>query len=257
MSESYEHVPVSVEDNTAVVIGGTSGIGEAVALGFATEGADVIATSRSDERVAATASKLRDLGAETAEVTCDVAGRASVRSLRDAAFETFGDVDVLVNSAGTAARRELADLEDDDWNHVLDVNLAGVFRATQLFAERMDDGSVINVSSIAADQARRGLSPYCASKAGVNAFTRAASKELAPEIRVNAIAPGFVITPLTEGNYDEGTEAREQIDARTPMERVAEREEIVGAALYLASEASSFTTGEVLRVDGGFVDSAL
>lgn len=248
---------VTVDGKTAVVIGGTSGIGEAIALGFADDGADVVATSRTSDAVTKTAEKLVDRGAQTIEQTCDVTDRSSVKALCDRAFEELGDVDVLVNSAGTAARSTFLSLEEDDWEQVLDVQLTGVFRTCQEFSDRMGSGSIINISSMSADLARTRLMPYCAAKAGVNALTRCAAKELAPDVRVNAIAPGFVMTPLTREAYGEGTQVRADIDERTPMGRVADRDEIVGSAIYLGSDSASFTTGEVLFVDGGFTQSAL
>jgi NAD(P)-dependent dehydrogenase (short-subunit alcohol dehydrogenase family) len=256
MSE-YQHTPVTVAGKSTVVIGGTSGIRRATALGFVSEGADVIATSRSKDRVAETADCLRERGSETAAITCDVRDRSSIERLRDRALETFGEVDVVVNSAGTAARSAFIDVTDEEWDGVLDVNLGGVFRACQVFGQEIDAGAIVNVSSIAARLSRSDLSPYLASKAGVDGLTRAASKELAPSVRVNAVAPGFVGTAMAAGTYDEGTPIRERIDERTPLERMADPEEIVGAVVYLASDAASFTTGEVLVVDGGFAESAL
>ena len=247
----------SLAGKRAVVIGGTSGIGEAIALGFADAGADVVATSRRAGAVADTAAKLRERGARTVETICDVTDRDSVRACRDAAVDEFGGVDVLVTSQGTAARQPFLSLPESDWEGVLDVLLTGTYRSIQEFAREMEGGAIVNVSSIAADLARSELAPYCAAKAGVNALTRCAAKELAPDIRVNAIAPGFVITPLTAETYGEGTEARARIDERAPLGRVGEREEIVGAALYLASDAASYTSGAILTVDGGFAESAL
>jgi NAD(P)-dependent dehydrogenase (short-subunit alcohol dehydrogenase family) len=249
--------PVSLDGKRAVVIGGTSGIGEAIALGFAAEGADVVASSRDATRVAAVATRLREFGTDTIEVPCDVTDDASVRELCDTVVERFGGVDVLVTSQGTAARQRVLDLDVDEWNRVVDVLLTGTFRACRTFGARMDTGSIVTVSSIAAGQARSGLAPYAASKAGVEALTRVLAAEFAPEIRVNALAPGFVITPLTADAYAESTPEREKIEERTPMGRVAAREEMVGAATYLASDASSYTTGSILRVDGGFRDAAL
>jgi len=248
---------VTVEGKAAVVIGGTSGIGEAIALGFADDGADVVATSRTSEAVAETAGKLEERGARTVEQTCDVTDRSSVREFCDRTVAELGNVDVLVNSAGTAARSTFLSLEEENWEQVLDVQLNGVFRTCQEFANRMDSGSIINISSMSADLARTRLMPYCAAKAGVNALTRCAAKELAPDIRVNAIAPGFVMTPLTQEEYGDGTQIRADIDERTPLGRVADREEIVGSAIYLGSDSASFTTGEVLFIDGGFTRSAL
>jgi NAD(P)-dependent dehydrogenase (short-subunit alcohol dehydrogenase family) len=248
---------VTVEGKTAVVIGGTSGIGEAIALGFADDGADVVATSRTQEAVAETAERLEERDARTIEQTCDVTDRSSIRELCDRTVAELGDVDVLLNSAGIAARSPFLSLEEESWERVLDVQLTGVFRTCQEFADRMDSGSIVNVSSMSADLARTRLMPYCAAKAGVNALTRCAAKELAPDIRVNAIAPGFVMTPMTQEEYGEGTQVRADINERTPLGRTADREEIVGSAIYLGSDSASFTTGEVLFVDGGFTQSAL
>lgn len=252
-----EYPKVTVDGKTAVVIGGTSGIGEGIALAFAEDGADVVATSRSEAAVTETAEKIRDHGARTIEERCDVADRDSIRAVRDATLDEFGAVDVLVNSAGVAARTEFLDLEEESWLNVIDVQLNGVFRSCQLFGREMDAGSIINISSMSADLARARLMPYCAAKSGVNALTRCASRELAPDVRVNAIAPGFVMTPLTEAEYGEGTDLRRGIDERAPLGRVADRKEIVGCAVYLASDASSYTTGEVIFVDGGFTRNAL
>jgi len=251
----YEHTPVSVSGTRAVVIGGTSGIGEAIALGFAADGADVIATSRSEEKVADTAAKLRERGATTTEVTCDVTDRASIEEVRDASVDTFGGVDTFITSAGAIARQRVDEIDEDEWDHTLDVQLDGVYRAIQSFAPVIEEGAIVNISSLAARLAFAEASAYSAAKGGVDALTRTTAKELAPKIRVNAIAPGFVITPQNEDTYAPGTTKREKIDDRTPMERVADREEIVGAAIYLASDAASFTTGEVVTVDGGFANS--
>jgi len=254
----YTHTPVTVEDKRAVVVGGTSGIGQAIALGFATEGADVIATSRGEDKVEETATALEERGATTARVTCDVTDRESLTTVRKVAEETFGGVDVVVASQGAISRETVAGIDDETWRGVTDVALDGVMRVTQEMLPAMDEGgSVINISSLAARLAMANLPAYAAAKGGVEAFTRAAAKELAPEIRVNAIAPGFVLTPQNADVYAEGTEKREAIDERTPLGRVAEREEMVGPAVFLASDASSYVTGEVLTVDGGFANSAL
>lgn len=255
MVEDYEHRPVTVGGKTAVVIGGTSGIGEAIALGFATEGADVVATSRSEDKVADTADALRELGATTIEQTCDVTDRESVTALHDAVLNEFGSVDVLVNSQGAISRQSVLDIDEESWDQVHDILLNGVYRLIQTFAREMESGGIVNISSLASHLAIANAPAYSSAKAGVNSFTRAAAKELAPDIRVNAIEPGFVITPQNEDQYRKGTEKRAKIDERTPLGRVADREELVGAAIYLASDASSYTTGEVIAVDGGFSDS--
>jgi NAD(P)-dependent dehydrogenase (short-subunit alcohol dehydrogenase family) len=255
---SYEHRPISVAGKRVVVVGGTSGIGQAIALGFAAEGADVVATSRRNDAVADTAAAIEDTGANTLRITCDVTERSTLERLRDEVVDEFDGIDVVVGSQGAISRQSVLTVEDADWNRVTDVTLDGVRRLTQAMLPAMDEGgSIINVSSLAARLALANAPAYSAAKGGVEAFTRASAKELAPEIRVNAIAPGFVITPQNAETYAEGTEKRQKIDERTPLGRVAEREEMVGAALFLASDGASFVTGEVLTVDGGFADSAL
>lgn len=253
----YTHTPVSVSDKRAVVVGGTSGIGQAIALGFAEEGADVIATSRSEEKVDETAVAIEERGANTARITCDVTDAASLDAVRETAVEEFGGVDVVVASQGAISRASVLGISDDEWDFVTDVALDGVRKVTQAFAPAMDEGgSIINISSLAAQLSMANLPAYSAAKGGVDAFTRVSAKELAPDIRVNAIAPGFVITPQNADTYAEGTEKRARIDERAPIGRVAEREEMVGAAIFLGSDASSYVTGEVITVDGGFSDSA-
>ena len=250
--DDYTHTPVTVEGKRAVVVGGTSGIGEAIALSFAADGADVVATSRTGSKVADTAEGLRARGAKTVETTTDVTSRSDIEDTRDQTVDELGGVDVLVTSASAIARTAIDETSEQEWQDVLDVQLDGVYRATQAFAEVMETGSVIHISSLAPQVAAPTLSTYTAAKGGVDAYTRAAAKELAPAVRVNAIAPGYVVTPQNEELIGEGTEARRRIRERCPMDDVADREEIAGAAVYLASDAASYTTGEVLTVDGLF-----
>jgi len=255
VSREYTHKPVTVADQTAVVIGGTSGIGRAIALGFAEEGANVIAASRTTEHVERTADELRERGAETTVATCDVTDRESLRDLRRSAIDAFGDVDVLVNSPSYIARASVMDASEEEWEQVFDVQLHGTFRATQVFVEEMDEGAIINIASASALSAIPNLAAYTAAKGGVDAFTRVAAEELGPEIRVNAIRPGFVITGQTEGTYTDGEPRYETIKCRTTNERLGEPEEMVGAAIYLASEAASYATGEIITVDDGFLSA--
>ncbi|UPM45156.1 SDR family NAD(P)-dependent oxidoreductase [Halocatena salina] len=248
---------VSVSDKTAVVIGGTSGIGRAIALAFANDGADVVATSRHEDAVSETAEELRSRGAATATITCDVRERSSIERLYDTASSDLGGIDVLVNSAGSVAKAPITEMDTTEWERDIDTNLSGVFRACQIFGRGMDAGSIINISSMSAGQAREQRPAYCAAKSGVNGLTRAAAADLGPEVRVNAIEPGFVETPLAGDAFETGTELRSQIDERTPLERVAQPDEIAGAAVYLASDAAAFTTGEIITIDGGYDDSSL
>lgn len=248
---------VSVDGKSAVVIGGTRGIGRAIAKAFAADGADVVATSRDEDAVETAANELQDLGATTTEVTCDISDRTSVENLYTAAEDALGDVDVLVNSAGAVAQNSLEEMSEDEWSHDIEVDLTGVFRACQVFGREMNGGSIVNISSMSADQAREERPSYCAAKSGVNGLTRAAAADLAPDVRVNAIAPGFIKTEMAGAKLEDGSDFRAHVDARTPMERVATPDEIAGAAVYLASDAASFTTGEVITVDGGYDSSSV
>jgi NAD(P)-dependent dehydrogenase (short-subunit alcohol dehydrogenase family) len=252
----YEHTAVSVEGKRAVVIGGTSGIGRAIALGFAADGAEAVAaTSRTPERVEATADAVRERGADALELTCDVAEPDSLAVLADGMEDSFGGVDVLVNSPSAIARKSVRDVTEEEWLGVLDVQLDGVYRAIRTFAERMDGGSIVNIASLASVLALPELSAYSAAKGGVDSLTRAAAKDLAPDIRVNAIRPGFFITEQTRDAYAEGTERHREVTGRSMIPRFGDPAELAGAAIYLASDAASYTTGEVLTVDGGFSSS--
>jgi NAD(P)-dependent dehydrogenase (short-subunit alcohol dehydrogenase family) len=252
MPLDYEHEPVTVAGKTAVVIGSTSGIGRAIALGFAAEGADVVATSRSRERVERTAGEIRERGAETLEVTCDATDRDDVEALRDATLEAFGGVDVLVYSPSHIARQSVLDLDEDEWDRVFDVQLKGAWRATQVFGDAMDEGSILHVASLSSEVAIPDLAAYSAAKGGLDALVRTAAEELGPAVRVNAVRPGFVRSEQTEGTYTEGEPRFETIRERTTRERLGEPAEVVGAMVYLASEAASYTTGEIVTVDDGF-----
>jgi len=198
------HHPVTVAGKTAAVIGGTSGIGRAIALRFAEEGADVVATSRTPEKVERTADEIRERGVDTIEQPCDVTDRDSLEEYRDAAFDAMGHVDILVNSPGAVARSSLADVTDEEWEGVFDVQLDGPVTAVQVFADRR---SVAPSSTSRRCRHRRRFrtSPPTTAKGGIDAFTRVAAEELGPEIRVNAIRPGFVVTEQTADTYVEGT----------------------------------------------------
>jgi NAD(P)-dependent dehydrogenase (short-subunit alcohol dehydrogenase family) len=207
------------------------------------------------QKVSDTAEKIRNRGRRKVEITCDVTDRSSLCMLRNKVIEAFDTVDILVTSAGAISRDSLIEISEEEWNNVIDIQLTGVYRSIQLFAREMTAGSIINISSIIPQVAAENLPAYSAAKGGVDALTRAAAKELAPDIRVNAISPGFVITPHNKETYRKGTEKRKKIQQRGLLDRVAKREEIAGAAIYLASDSASYVTGEVLTVDGGVANS--
>lgn len=244
---------LTVAGKTVVVIGGTSGIGRGIALGFADDGADVIASSRTDDRVAAVAVELRDRGAETIEQTCDATEPDTVAALRDAVVDRFGGVDVLVYAPSYIARQGVMEAEPGEWDRVFDVQLTGAHRATQLFAETMDAGSIIHIASASVHCTIPKVAAYACAKGGLDVLIRMAARELGPDIRVNGIRPGFIQSEQTEGTYTEGTPRFEEIRRRTTTGRLGQPEELVGCAILLASDANSYLSGEIITVDDGFI----
>jgi NAD(P)-dependent dehydrogenase (short-subunit alcohol dehydrogenase family) len=244
----------------AVVIGGTSGIGRAIALGFGRAGARVIASSRRTDAVAQTAGELAALGVETIAQPADVQSYQSLTVLCDAIVQRFGTVNTLVVSSGVLMKLPTLNMTECDFERVIDINLAGVFRANQVFGRQMiaqGGGAIVNIASIAGIRGIFEMSAYSASKAGVISLTETLACEWAPyHVRVNAIAPGPFRTPLNEGLLK--TPGRmEHLMRHLPMKRMGELEEIVGAALFLGGGASSYVTGETIRVDGGLVVQGL
>ena len=244
----------------AVVIGGTSGLGKAIALGLAEHGADVVASGRNAERVCETGRELRQFGSRTIFQPVDVNNRASVDVLREAVLREFGSVDILVNAAGLTGRVATAEVREDEWNGVMDTNLNGVLRACQSFYPALrasGRGRIVNLVSLGSFLAFHEVSAYCASKAALLALTRNLGCEWARDgICVNAIAPGVFPTELND-ELLEGTERGREILTRTPMHRFGRPEELVGAAILLASDAASFMTGQCIGVDGGYLASGV
>lgn len=244
----------------AVVIGGTSGLGKAIALGLARANADVVAASRRQHEVDSTAKEIEALGRKTLRLQADVRKRSSLEQLRARVMESFGKVDILVNSAGITERRPTIDCPEEVWTEILDVNLLGTLRACQIFGKDMlarKSGAVINIASLATFVAFRDVAAYGASKAAVGALTKSLAVEWAQSgVRVNAIAPGVFPTELN-GALVRGTERGRELLQRTPMARFGEPDEVAGAAVYLASEAASFVNGQIIAVDGGYLASGV
>lgn len=254
------YAPLDLTGRTAVVIGGTSGIGRVLARGLAEAGADVVPTSRRADLVDETAREIEALGRRTLRQTSDVTDRASLDALCQAAVAAFGAVDIMVNCAGRTKKSATLDLDEADWNAILETNLTGTLRAAQVFGRHMVErryGRIINIASLSSFVALYQVAAYGASKAAVAALTKSLAIEWAPYgVCVNAIAPGVFRTPLNEHLLD-GTERGCEFLLRTPMRRFGRLEELAGAAVFLASEAASFVTGEVLVVDGGFLASGV
>jgi NAD(P)-dependent dehydrogenase (short-subunit alcohol dehydrogenase family) len=252
--------PLELTDRIAVVIGGTSGIGRAIAHGLAEAGADVVPTSRRAEQVELTAGEIEERGRRSLRVASDVSDRASLQHLLDSCIEAFGKVDILVNSAGRTRRAPTLDFSEQDWNDILETNLTGTLRACQVFGRHMLErgyGRIINIASLSTFVALYEVAAYAASKAAVASLTKSLAIEWGPRgVCVNAIAPGVFRTALNEKLLDETERGREFL-IRTPMKRFGKVEELAGAAVFLASDAASFVNGEVLVVDGGFLASGV
>jgi len=251
---------LELNGKTAVVIGGTSGIGRAIALGLADAGADVVCTSRRQEQVEAAALEIEERGRKTLRVASDVADRASLETLLNETIQAFGKVDILVNSAGRTKRAPTLDFDEGDWNDIFETNLTGTLRSCQIFGKPMLErgyGRIINIASLSTFVALYEVAAYSASKAAVASLTKSLAVEWSSRgVNVNAIAPGVFRTALNEKLLDESERGKE-FQLRTPMRRFGKVEELAGAAIFLASDAASFVSGEILTVDGGFLASGV
>src|SRR5688572_3670316 len=251
---------LDLSNRTAVVIGATSGIGRAIALGLADAGADVVPTGRREELAMSVAGEVQRKGRRTLVAVVDVTSSASVAAIADVVLSAFGQVDILVNAAGRTIRRPTLDVSDDEWEDILDTNLTGMLRACRAFGRHMIErryGRIINIGSLTSLVGLHEVAAYAASKAAVAALTKSLAVEWAPHgVCVNAILPGVIRTALNEGLLD-GTDRGKELLIRTPMRRFGMPEEMAGAAVFLASEAASFVTGHLLAVDGGFLASGV
>ena len=251
---------LSLEGKVAVVVGGTSGIGRAISLGLADAGADVAASARRMEQVESTAAEIEARGKRALRISSDVADRGSLQNLLDQTLAQIGRADILVNCAGKIKRAPTLDFDEAEWTSIMDTNVTGTLRACQIFGRHMLDrgyGRIINIASLNTFVALSQVAAYAASKAAVASLTRSLAVEWSQKgVIVNAIAPGVFRTALNSDLLDNTPRGKELL-MRTPMGRFGKTEEVVGAAVYLASDAASFVTGQVLVVDGGFLASGV
>lgn len=254
------HPLLELKNKTAVVVGGTSGIGLALARGLAIAGANVIPSGRRSELVTSASNMVKECGVGSLDMTCDVGKRESLQALLEAAIKEFKSVSILVNCAGVTKKTPTLELSEEEWNSILDTNLSGTLRSCQVFGRHMVEqkyGRIINIASLGSYVGLYQATAYNASKSAVMGLTRSLGVEWARDgVCVNAIVPGVLRTALN-ANLLDGTPRGAEFLVRTPMRRFGQIEELVGVAVFLASEGASFVTGQGFAVDGGFLASGV
>jgi NAD(P)-dependent dehydrogenase (short-subunit alcohol dehydrogenase family) len=248
---------MKLKDKVAIVTGASKGIGWGVATVFAQEKAKVVVVARNAKAGEPTAKDIRDKGGNAIFIPCDVSDEEQVKTMVDKTLSIYGQIDILVNNAGIGTYKSVLDTTSEEWDRCLGINLKGVFLCSKYIIPHMQakgKGTIINVSSVHAHATVGGVAPYAASKGGITALTRNMAIDYGPTIRVNAIAPGWVLTPLIEdifNSYDDPVQQRQSVEQRQVMKRIGTPEDIGYAAAFLASDEASFITGTQLFVDGG------
>jgi NAD(P)-dependent dehydrogenase (short-subunit alcohol dehydrogenase family) len=246
-----------LENKVAVVTGAGKGIGWGIATVFSKEGAKVVVVDWDEIAGARTAEEIRRSGGDAIFVKCDVSNEDQVKAMVRMAIDKYGRIDVLVNNAGVGVYKPVLEATSQDWDYCLSVNLKGVFLCSKYVIPHMQavgKGAIVNISSVHAHATVNGVAPYAASKGGITALTRNMAIDYGPVIRVNAIAPGWVLTPLIQSifdGYDDPAEQQRLVEQRQVMKRIGQPEDVGYAAAFLASDEASFITGTQLFVDGG------
>lgn len=246
---------MKLERKIALVTGASRGIGREIALGLAKQGADVVVNySGSEDRANQVIAEIKELGRNAIAVQCDVSNSESVANMVKATIDTFGKLDILVNNAGITKDNLLMRMKEEEWDDVININLKGVFLCTKAVTRQMmkqRSGRIINISSIVGVSGNPGQANYVAAKSGVIGLTKTTAKELSSRgITVNAIAPGFITTDMTDKLTED---VKDQMLKQIPLARFGEPEDIANVVVFLASEDSKYMTGQTLHVDGGMV----
>ena len=247
---------MKLDGKVAIITGASKGIGKGIAMRYATEGASVVLASRSMDLLSAIVNQIHRDGGKALALEVDVCKYESVEAMVAKSVERFGRLDIMVNNAGISMVYPSEELSPKDWQRALDTDLSGVFYGSQCAARKMiprGGGSIINITSVYGMVAAPGRAAYCSSKAAGNMLTKVLAVEWAKKnIRVNAIAPGYFRTELVQGVIDQGMLPLGAIEKRTPLGRIGEVEELVGLAVYLASDESAYMTGSIINIDGGW-----
>ena len=244
-----------LDGKVAVVTGGSRGFGKAIALGLAEAGADVVVAARTKSALDEVAAEIQKKGRKALAVATDMLNKASINAMADEAFKTFGKIDILINNAGQGDTCPFTKLTEEQWDTIIDINLKGYFLATQAVGKYMvkaKSGRIINISSAMGEAPLGYMAPYAASKGGINSMTKSLAQEWAGlGITVNAIAPSYFDTDINKTSMSDENISK-MIMSKTPVRRWGKTEELVGIVIYLASNASSYMTGSILALDGGW-----